>query len=253
MKEILSQLVIQNVSSVMTPYNEAGSKNINRKRSRWAVIIKYEGETQYFQGTRVYTSNIQNIVILPKGAAYEWMCTKSGHYAVIEFDCDLTYDQIFSFPVKNGEKILSMIKALEYKRLSKQPMYRMESIKETYAIILMLLAQSGSPYIHHTKEERLQPAIDHIFENYTKKLYIADLAALSGFSEIYFRRLFADIYGVPPTVYIKNLRIKKAKEMLRTDYGSISDIAVSLGYQNIYDFSRDFKKYTGIAPSKFKP
>ena len=37
--------------------------------------------------------------------------------------------------------------------------------------------------------------------------------------------------------------IKKAKEMLKSDYGSISEIAESLGYLNIYDFSRIFKKH----------
>jgi len=40
--------------------------------------------------------------------------------------------------------------------------------------------------------------------------------------------------------------------MLNSDYGSISDIAQSLGYLNIYDFSRAFKKYVGISPSKYE-
>ena len=38
---------------------------------------------------------------------------------------------------------------------------------------------------------------------------------------------------------------KKAKEMLQCDYGSITDIALSLGYNNIYEFSKDFKKMQG--------
>jgi iron complex transport system substrate-binding protein len=40
-------------------------------------------------------------------------------------------------------------------------------------------------------------------------------------------------------------------EMLKSDYSSLSDIAQTLGYPNIYDFSRAFKKHTGIAPSKY--
>ena len=44
---------------------------------------------------------------------------------------------------------------------------------------------------------------------------------------------------------------EKAKQMLRSDYGSLSHVALSLGYANLYDFSRDFKKHTGIAPSKY--
>ena len=57
--------------------------------------------------------------------------------------------------------------------------------------------------------------------------------------------------GTSPISYVHELRIKKAKEMLKSDYGSITDIAQSLGYLNIYDFSRTFKKYVGISPSKY--
>ncbi len=51
--------------------------------------------------------------------------------------------------------------------------------------------------------------------------------------------------------YVKSLKIKKACEMLGGDFGSITDISVSLGYPNIYDFSRDFKTHTGISPLKY--
>lgn len=50
--------------------------------------------------------------------------------------------------------------------------------------------------------------------------------------------------------YLHKLRIKKAKEILRSDYESISDIASSLGYADVYDFSRTFKK-VGLSPSQY--
>ena len=52
-------------------------------------------------------------------------------------------------------------------------------------------------------------------------------------------------------VYGKPRSAQQAKEMLRSDYGSLADVAFSLGYSNIYDFSRDFKKHTGVPPSKY--
>ena len=58
--------------------------------------------------------------------------------------------------------------------------------------------------------------------------------------------------GVSPISYVHDLRIQKAKEMLRSDYDSLSSVAQSLGYLNLYDFSRDFKKHTGVAPSKYE-
>ena len=78
------------------------------------------------------------------------------------------------------------------------------------------------------------------------------LATITGFSTVYFRKLFTSMMGVSPITYVHRFRIEKAKEMLKSDYGTLSDMAQSLGYSSLYDFSRDFKKHTGVAPSKYE-
>ncbi len=232
-------------------YNEKGATAKRKKRPNWAVLIRYEGETVYKQGNRRIASNINNPVVLPKGCEYEWICTHSGHYVIIEFQSDLVNSDIYSFNIKHPEKILNIIKKMENKRLLKKDFYKMESISETYRIILKLIKQSNLFYVPPSKKQVLIPVIEYIAENYTQKIKNDTLSSIAGLSTVYFRRLFKEVYGISPIEYIKELKIKKAKEMLRSDYGSISDIALSLGYQNIYDFSRDFKKHTGISPSKY--
>ena len=247
----LSNLIIKRVYYATTIYTEENSKMSIKNRKNWAVLIKYEGETEYYQDNEIIISNINNLVVLPKGCCYQWRCTKTGHFSIIEFDCDLENQSIYSFPVKNGEKLLKTFKDLEYRIQSKQPLYQMESIKETYSLMLKLLSQSDEIYVPRSKEERLIPAIDYISKNYNKDIKNDDLAEITGLSTVYFRKLFTEVYGVSPMSFVKNVRIRKAKEMLRSDYGSITDIAVSLGYSNIYDFSRDFKKHVGVSPTKY--
>ena len=70
-------------------------------------------------------------------------------------------------------------------------------------------------------------------------------------SSVYFRKMFTQIMGGSPIAYVKQFRIEKAKEMLKSDYGTLTDIASMLGYASLYDFSRDFKKQTGVPPSKY--
>ena len=191
------------------------------------------------------------MVILPKGSNYEWICTKSGYYYTIEFDCDKTFDYIFSFPINNSEKILKIFKDLEYKRTLKSTFYELECIKGTYDIILQLLQASPRIYQSADKVRKIQPAVDYIAQNYNKTVTNDELAALTSLSTVYFRKLFTEIYEMSPITYVHTLRIKKAEEMLQSDYGSITDIAQSLGYLNIYDFSRTFKKYTGLSPTNY--
>ena len=94
--EILSDLIITKVYSATTMYTEANTKNQRNNRQNWAIVIKYEGETIYTAKGKTYLSDINNIAILPKGCSYEWCCTHSGHFLIIEFESELICGDIFS-------------------------------------------------------------------------------------------------------------------------------------------------------------
>lgn len=132
--------------------------------------------------------------------------------------------------MNNGEKILKIFKELEYKRTLKSPLHSIECLKETYSIIFNLLESTKKYYQPTSKQEKIRPAIDYIAKNYNKNIRNDDLAELTGLSTVYFRKLFTETFNMSPITYIHHLRIKKAKEMLKSDFSSISDIAQSLGY-----------------------
>ena len=201
---------------------------------------------------RRYLSDAQHPVILPRGCTYEWQCTKGGHFAIIEFDSDLIYAELFTFSVKSSEKILKKFRELEYKRNLKKPMTEMESIKDTYSVILALVqATEPEKYLPTEKYRKIAPAIEYISQHYNKLVTNEELAAKTILSEVYFRKLFTAVMGISPIAYAHEIRIRKAKGMLKSDYGTLSDLAQTLGYSGIFDFSRDFKKHTGVSPSKY--
>jgi len=250
--ELLSNLIITKVYSVSTLYTFEKTKLKRNDRERWAAVIKYEGETVYsFNGKR-FLSDIDHIVILPKGCSYDWQCTRSGHFSIIEFESEKTFEEPFSFSVKNGETILKMFKDLESKRNLRKPMVELESIRDTYSILLVLTQTVEARYLPTEKQQKIVPAVEYISQHYNENITNDELAAIAGMSTVYFRKLFTSIMGVSPITYVHQFRTEKAKEMLASDYGTLSDIAQSLGYLNLYDFSRDFKKHTGVAPSKYK-
>ena len=87
-------------------------------------------------------------------------------------------------------------------------------------------------------------------ENYTSPISLDELAYLSGRSLSSFKREFQDIYGTPPARWIREKRLSKAHEMLRSSSLSVADVAYSLGFENPTHFSRIFKQQYGIAPSR---
>lgn len=247
--DILSDLIITKFVSINTMFSDTGAGAKRIERPQWGIIMKFEGETEYTSNGKKYISNANNIIILPKGISYEWTCRRAGHFCIIEFESDMVYDEIMVFQCNNSDKFLNALKELEYKRITRNN--KLECIRDTYDIIIKLMKMSQKSYVPVSKKEKIKPVLDYIAKNYYMSLKNDELANLTPFSTVYFRKLFTEATGMSPITYIHNLRINKAKEMLKSDYSSISDIAQSLGYANIYDFSRTFKKYTGISPMKY--
>ena len=249
---ILSNLIVNKIFTASTMYNKENVENRRNNRERWAIILKYEGETVYFSRGKQYLSNANNIVILPKGVSYKWRCTRSGHYSVIEFDSESESEEILSFSLKSSEKILKLFKNLELKRMQDKENSGLESMKDLYTVLSMLAAVEPKKYQPTEKHQKLATALEYMTQNYNIKIRNDELAALTGVSTVYFRKLFTEVMGQSPIDYIQSLRIQKAKEMLQSDYGSITDVASALGYQSIYDFSRAFKKRVGMSPIQYK-
>lgn len=249
--EILSDLIIEKIHSISTMYSEQKAGTKRRNRPAWALVVKYEGETIYSANGKKYLSDINNIAILPKGCDYDWCCTKSGHFSIIEFECPKKHIDIFSFNVKNGEAYLNTIKKMEIGRALKKPSYKLDEMRDLYGLISSLIKSAEKKYIPSATEQKILPVIEYIAKNYNKNLCNDELAALAGTSTVYFRKLFKEVTGMPPINYIQSVKMKKAKEMLASDYSGITDIAYSLGYNNVYEFSRSFKKQVGISPKAY--
>lgn len=252
MLDILSELTVTRVRAVLNVYTAPGRAMERKNRPAWAILYKYEGETVYKCKGRSLISNAENAVILPAASSYEWQCREGGHYYTIEFDADTTCEEIFSFPISGeGEKLLRLLRDAEQKHNLRAPDYRLEQMRAVYSILLLLLGTQKKSYADVGKRQKISPALEYISKNYSAHINNDALAALCGISTVYFRKLFLRLTGKSPLTYVHELRIAKAKRMLRSDYDSLAEIAISLGYADVYSFSKAFKKHEGISPTQY--
>ncbi len=105
----------------------------------------------------------------------------------------------------------------------------------------------------NTHQRKIYNSVEYIDSNCLDKDFKLSLAAEKSFmSETHFRRLFKEEFGISPKQYIINLRIKKATSLIIAGYHTLKDISAMCGYDDYKHFSVEFKKKTGISPSKYR-
>ncbi len=100
--------------------------------------------------------------------------------------------------------------------------------------------------------KRVYFAKDFIESNYTDTLTLNEIANASMLSENHLIRNFKSIFGHSPFQYVSKLRILKAIKLLKQTNLNISEIANSLGYSSLGNFSYFFKKEVGASPTDLR-
>jgi two-component system response regulator YesN len=91
-----------------------------------------------------------------------------------------------------------------------------------------------------------------IKQNYARDLSLEEVAASINLVPAYFSRLFSQITGASFINYLTDIRIQHAKELLQGTDAKIREISETVGYSNIYYFSRVFKNRTGATPVEYR-
>lgn len=92
--------------------------------------------------------------------------------------------------------------------------------------------------------------LQYIYENYSQELTLTDLADNAYLSTHYLCRLFKQVMGVSPMEYVRNLKLTKAKDLLIKG-NSVMSTCEMVGYNNLSNFSRQFKAQIGISPQQY--
>jgi AraC family transcriptional regulator, exoenzyme S synthesis regulatory protein ExsA len=87
-------------------------------------------------------------------------------------------------------------------------------------------------------------------DNLMTPMSLSQLAVLSGRSLSSFKRDFLAIYNMPPSTWLRQRRLEKARDLLLKTTMTVTDVCYSLGFENLAHFSRLFKFHFGYSPSK---
>ncbi|MDE5672901.1 MAG: AraC family transcriptional regulator, partial [Duncaniella sp.] len=83
-------------------------------------------------------------------------------------------------------------------------------------------------------------------------LNVEKLCQEVGLSRAHLNRKMKELFGLTPSEFIRNVRLRKACELLRQPDVDISQIAYSVGFSSQPHFSTAFKRFTGISPTEYR-
>lgn len=81
---------------------------------------------------------------------------------------------------------------------------------------------------------------------------INELAEELAYTRSHLSRRFKEITGRNLKAHIDRVRVQKVEERLRCREQSISEIAIDLGFKDLFSFSKFYKKHTGASPRQFR-
>lgn len=102
------------------------------------------------------------------------------------------------------------------------------------------------------KHCRLAEVAQFIRDHLDQKISMAQLAKLANLSVSQLERTFKTVLNMSPLQFVQKLRLEYAIKLLAVPEMSVTKISLNCGYSDHSAFSRQFKQFTGMPPSKFR-
>ena len=129
--------------------------------------------------------------------------------------------------------------------------YSIASIKDiSYEFLINLLKDIEK---YKTKNDFiLDNSINFLEKYYYKDLSLTELANVCNMSDSYFSRKFKERFNINFSTYLLNIRLEKAKDLLKEKNLNIENISEMVGFKDTSYFSKSFKQKYGIAPHYYR-
>jgi AraC-like DNA-binding protein len=127
----------------------------------------------------------------------------------------------------------------------------LEALTEALAVEL-LRSDSPRPAAREARptDLRIRRAIGFIEASFAEALSLETIAKVAGMSRFHFGRVFEGQVGKSPYRYLVDVRIARAADLLRGGRVSVTEAAISVGYNDLGRFGRAFRARFGVTPSQ---
>ena len=112
-----------------------------------------------------------------------------------------------------------------------------------------LSVTSGELFDYYPRLKRLHK---YVKQNYSEHMPLEKAAGIAALEKSYFSSYFRAKIGITFTDWLRQVRVRKATELLKAEDFSITEVAYEVGFADLRTFERAFKKHTRMTPREFK-
>jgi len=163
----------------------------------------------------------------------------------------------FIYPLHNRQKFESvfdelMSAAAQNGRIANILLQKAKSLELLYLLLDNALARMDNAAVAEAPSRSFLSLLLKIVTQPEISLSLSDVAKEMHMNPTYISNQFKTLFGQSPIMLHREIKIAKAKSMLKTSGMNISEISGSLGYNDVQTFTRQFKNYVGISPSQYR-
>jgi AraC-like DNA-binding protein len=113
----------------------------------------------------------------------------------------------------------------------------------------ILNGTNGKAFDYYPRLERLR---EHVEQTYSEPIPLGKAAGIAALEKSYFSSYFHAKVGITFTDWLRQVRVKKAMQLMQARDLSVTEIAYEVGFGDLRSFERAFKKHTRMTPIEFK-
>lgn len=246
-------------------YPKAAYHDRERRNGSSEYILLYcvDGEGFVYIDNETYTLNPNTYLIIPKNVGHRYKSSNANPWSIywVHFSGN-NAEAIYNRTLNNGQlNVHAMPYDQERIKLFEQlclivehsfmePELEVVNINLMQFIASMVYYRQINPVVYDN--DTVSTSIAFMKKNLHQKFRIEDLASHEGLSVSHYSRMFKQKTGSSPINYFNLLKIHDSCQYLYFTDRSIKEIAVDLGFDDQYYFSRLFHKLIGMSPLNYR-
>jgi len=222
------------------------------QRDFYSLTYRYNGKILVEANGESLFSDGGSVTFVPKGLSYNTEIIEDMKMAVIHFKLDRDIEFRNAAVIKTHDSGIRLLFENIIRNYHVGTSIDFRCMSLFYELLARLEECSGGNSIGRTSD-KIRAVKEYIEQRYNDpSVYVESIAKEFGVSASYLRREFSRAYGISPIVFLRNVRMSNAKNMLESGYLSVEEIADQCGFSSASYFIQVFHKTVGESPAQYR-